>query len=245
MRFPWVWADRKKRSLRAVSRGHLAALYCLLWLSGTALVQAQDMSVTALLQPRTGCALSAAETIRVRAYNYGSALPGASIFSWSYTINGAAPVTETVFMGNSVPPNGTLTYTFNQLADLSAPGIYLISASINVTGDTNPANNAIAVQSVQSWDVSVGGTIPALPGPTLSGALKLGGQRGAIIEWQQSADGQRWRALENTSATQAFSALTEPTRFRVLVQNGPCAPAYSSSALVSTAIDIFSNGFEP
>jgi hypothetical protein len=227
--------------LRALARVVLLVLVA----SGLpALVRAQDMSVVAILQPASGCALGSAESVRIRLRNYGPTLPGGSIFTMAYSINSGAPVESTVFMGNMVVPNGEFMHTFATPADLSAPGIYIIDATITVTGDNNPSNDALVADAVQNWAPSVGGTLPALPGPTQMGTLSLGGHTGTVLEWQQSTDGQRWRALENTTASQSFSGLTEATHFRALVQNGPCAPALSNSVLATTDA-IFSNGFEP
>jgi hypothetical protein len=205
---------------------------------------AQDMSVVAILQPTSGCALTAAENIRIRVRNYGPTLPGASIFDMSYSINGGPAVGGLVFMGNMVVPNGEFSHTFATPADLSAPGIYIIDATITVSGDSNPINDSFVAEPVQNWAPSVGGTIASLPAPTSTGTLSLSGRTGAVLEWHQSNDAQRWRALENTTASQAFSALAEPTHFRARVQNGPCAPVLSNSVLVTTE-SIFSNGFEP
>jgi hypothetical protein len=208
------------------------------------LVLAQDMSVVAILQPTSGCALTAEERISVRVRNYGPTLPGGSTFTMSYTINNGAPVGGGVLMGNMVVPNGEFTHHFVTPADLSAPGIYLIDATITVAGDGNPVNNRFVAEPVQNWAASAGGSIADLPAPTAMGTLNLSGHTGTVLEWQQSTDLLRWRALENTTTTQAFSALSEPTHFRVRVQNGPCAPALSNPVLV-TAESIFSNGFEP
>lgn len=218
-------------------------LVILLWLAGAAPLQAQDMSTIALLLPRSGCALSAQETVRIRVVNLGSTLPGASIFSYAYTINGGVPVSETVFMGNPVPPNGLLTYSFITPADLSQPGTYQIDATITVSADANPANNALGAQPIQNWAPSLGGSLPAWPGTASAGLLSLAGQRGEVLEWQQSTDAERWSALSNTSTQQGFANLTQATHFRALVQNGPCAPALSSDTRVAPD-PLFANGFE-
>lgn len=225
-------------------RGGRCPIALLLALGCAMPVSAHDLSTIALLTPRSGCALGDAESVSIRNVNYGTAMPGASIFSMSYTINGGTPVTETVFMGNGIPPNGTMTYVFPTTADLSAPGDYLIDARITVPGDTNPGNDALGAQPLTNWAPTVGGSVSALPGPVSAGTLTLSGQTGAIVEWQQSLDGERWRSLENTTSTQAFSGIAQTAHFRVLVRNGLCAPAFSDASVVQ-AINIFSNGFEP
>ncbi len=216
----------------------------LLGASCPALLSAQDMSAIAILQPASGCSLSSTETIRARFVNHGPSLPGGSILDLSYTINGGVPVTETIFRGNPLPPNAKFNYSFVAPADLSAQGSYTIIASIALPADSNPGNNASDPYTLNNWTASMAGSLTGPVGPVLAGVLSLDGQTGAIIEWQQSIDGARWRALENDSATQAFSGLAGPTEFRVLVQNGPCAPDLSPALRVVTN-EIYANGFEP
>lgn len=210
----------------------------------TAALRAQDMSTIALLQPRSGCALSPSEVVQIRVINYGPTLPGATIFSYAYSINAGTPVIETVFMGNPVPPNGTITYTFNTRADLSLPAVYWVDATVTVSGDANPDNNALGAQSVQNWAPSVGGVLNPPASVASAGALTLDGQLGDVLEWQQSVDGQRWRALQNHTTEQGFAGLAESTQFRVQVQNGPCPPALSSIARAAPDF-LFADGFEP
>jgi hypothetical protein len=204
---------------------------------------AQDFSAIALLSPRSGCALSAAETIRIRVVNYGPTLPGASFFSYEYRINGGTPVNEPVFMGNPVPPNGQLTYTFTTPADLSQPGIHQIEARIVIAADNNPANDLLR-SSVQNWAPSVGGTVTAPAGTPSAGVLTLGGHTGDVLEWQQSADDLRWRALDNSTSQQAYAGLAEAVQLRALVRNGPCPDALSNSVRI-VPDTIFANGFQP
>jgi hypothetical protein len=240
--------------VRWVSRAATAALQ---WLRGTiaigllvlaagcpALVLAQDMSVVTVLRPTSGCGLTSTESIHVRVRNYGPTLPAGSMFNMSYSIDSGPQVGGGVMIGNMLVPNGEFTHAFGTPADLSAPGIYIIDATITVSGDSNPINNSFVAEPVQNWAPSVGGSINGPPTPTSTGTLSLSGHTGAVLEWQQSVDGLRWRALENTTTSQSFSALAGPTHFRALVQNGLCAPVLSNSVLV-TAESIFSNGFEP
>ena len=232
------------RSSNAV-RGCGIALW-LLSLASPAWVRAHDLATIALLSPRSGCALGSAETVVIRNVNYGTAMPPGSFFDMSFTINNGTPLVQPVFMGNGIPPNGTTTFTFppTATADLSAPGDYLIDASMTVPGDTNNANNALGAQLVRNWAPSVGGSASAPVAPASAGTIGLSGQTGTVVEWQQSLDGLRWRALENTGSTQSFANLAATTYFRALVQNGLCPPALSDVAVVSP-INIFANGFEP
>ncbi len=219
-------------------------LLALLGASCPALLRAQDMSAIAILHSASGCNLSSAETIRARFVNHGPSLPGGSILDLSYTINGGVPVTETIFRGNPLPPNAKFNYSFVTPANLSAQGSYTIIASIALPADGNPGNNASDPYTLSNWTASIAGSLTGPVGPVVAGVLSLDGQTGAVVEWQQSMDGARWRALENSSATQTFSGLSGPTEFRVLVQNGPCAPVLSPALRVVTN-EIYANGFEP
>lgn len=224
--------------------GFIAALM-LLTLCSTSTWAQNDLSTTAIQQPLSGCALTASENVTLRIFNFGNTLPAGSFFNAAYTINAGAPVVESVILGSNLLANSALTYTFITPANLSTPGLYFIDGMVALAGDVNPNNDALTQYQVQNTAPSIGGTVTGPGMPTTTGALSVTGQIGAVIEWQQSIDAVRWRALQNTGTVQAFALLAEPTRFRAMVQNGSCAAVYSSTALVYPADPIFSNGFEP
>jgi hypothetical protein len=217
----------------------------LLMLVGIANASAQsDLGVVAITQPSSGCALSGSEGVTIRIFNYGPTIPGPVILDIAYSINGEPPFVETILAGTR-PSNSFITVTFqNSRADLSAPGIYTIDATATLAGDVNPANNAFTGKQVRNAAPTAGGTLTGPTGITPSGTLSLAGQVGAIVEWQQSTDGARWRSLANTQSMQAFSGLERSTRFRVQVDNAPCAPAFSNELLVNPTDTVFANGFE-
>ncbi len=223
--------------------GFIAALI-LLTLCTTSTWAQNDLSTTAITQPQSGCALSATEQVTLRLFNFGNTLPAATSFNIAYTINAGAPVVEWLTLGSSLLSNSALSYTFTTRANLSTPGVYFIDGIVALAGDINPNNDAFTQYQVQNTAPSIGGSVTGPGIPTAAGVLSLNGYIGAVIEWQQSIDGTRWRALQNTSSAQPFALLAEPTRFRALVQNGSCAAVYSSTALVHPTDPIFSNGFE-
>lgn len=189
---------------------------------------AQDLAVTAVTAPASGCALSLAESVTVQLFNYGPTLTAGSTFNVSYTVNAGAPLTEMVTLGSNLLANGRLVYTFTTPADLSVPGNYTIDATANLPGDINPTNNVYSGYAVTNWANSVGGTL-ATPPMGSAGTLSLSGHIGNVVQWEESDDnGARWFALANTTATQAYARLRVPTRFRARVRNGPCADALSS-----------------
>jgi gliding motility-associated-like protein len=62
-----------------------------------------------------------------------------------------------------------------------------------------------------------------------NGSLTLTGNTGDILQWESSTDnGSTWNIIANTNNTFSFSNLTATTSYRVLVQSGNCAAAYSN-----------------
>lgn len=210
----------------ARTRRFLAGI--LLMLAGLTPAAAQnDLSVVALTQPVSGCALTPTEIVSIRIFNYGNTLPAATSFFVAYTVDGGPQNTELVVLGASLLTNSSLTYTFTTQANLSAPGSYAIDASLSLPGDVTPTNDALIGTTIINSAPSVGGTL-GTPTPGASGTLTLSGQTGAIVQWEESPDNLRWFKLANTSTTQAYAGLTAPTRFRVRVVSGSCPAAVSN-----------------
>ena len=214
-------------------------------LAACACVHAQDLSVTDIRQPVSGCALSAAENVTIRLFNYGSALPAATSFDVWYSVNAGAPVVEQVTLAAPLLPDSTFDYAFATQTNLSLPGTYTFSAGVALAGDIDPQNDAHDGYLVRNDLPSVGGNVAGPSDAVLDGAVTLSGRIGAVVEWQQSEDGQRWRRLANTTDTQAFALLRADTSFRALVRNGLCSPALSNAAAVRSSDPIFYSGYEP
>lgn len=98
-----------------------------------------DVGVVALLTPQTGSNIGAAEIVEVEIKNFGTA-PQTG-FSVSYSINGGAPVTETVTA--TINAYNTYVYTFGTTADLSALAIYNFTIYTSLAGDVNMSNDTI------------------------------------------------------------------------------------------------------
>ena len=193
-----------------------------------------DVSVTAILSPQSGCALTATENMSVRIFNYGTTLPAATSFNASYTINAGVPVVELITLGSPLTSNSAFTYTFTTQANLSVPGIYTFGTSVSLAGDVSPANNSFGGYVVTNSAPSVGGTIAASPPSGSSGTLTLTGNTGNVVEWEESDDGGlRWFVLSEQSTTQAFANLRTTAKFRARVQNGSCPDALSNVATVT------------
>ncbi len=203
---------------------------------------AQDLQVTVLQSPVSGCTLSNQETIRFVIYNHGPTLAGGSIFYVNYRINGGPLQEEGLMIGNPLRANGILTYTMLARPDLSGMGDYEFDVGVVLPEDPNPFNNRLSTV-VRHAGMPVPGTVLAVSPVSDGGELLLAGEWGDVTEWQQSTDGQRWRTLANTSGMQFYDQLAEPTSFRAVVARPPCPPAASTPATVYP-VQVFRGDFE-
>ena len=99
-----------------------------------------DLGVTEILSPVSGTNLSANELVTIEITNFGGAEQ--SNFEVSYELNGEQ-VTETV--DGPLAGNSSTDYIFTQTADLSAFGLYEITATVNIENDSDESNNSISV----------------------------------------------------------------------------------------------------
>jgi hypothetical protein len=103
-----------------------------------------DLGVSSIISPLSGCDLTEMEEITVEVINKSST--PVSAFSLAYSINGGAPIVEELTGENLITGNGTLTYSFNQKADLSSKESYQISAYLILTGDIDPSNDQASTE---------------------------------------------------------------------------------------------------
>lgn len=204
---------------------------------------ANDLGVIGIVHPASGCMLSATETVRIRFRNFGPNLPGGSIIRMAFSVDGGPEVSEGVLFGNGPRANTSSDYVFvNFTADLSAPGDHVIQGRITYDGDPNHANDTSSA-TLHHWSPSQPGTLSGPETAADAGTITLADAVGTVTEWQQSFDLLRWQRLENTTSTQAFSALSRPTWFRATVENGPCPEADTNPIRVDNR-HLFGNGFE-
>lgn len=96
-----------------------------------------DAGITDIIKPVSAVGLTSAEKVKAVVKNYGTQpLNG---FSVSYSLDGAAPVTEQ--SATVLPPGDTVHYNFLSTIDLSAKQIYNLKVWVTVTGDTVPIND--------------------------------------------------------------------------------------------------------
>lgn len=205
---------------------------------------AQDLAVTRILTPVSGCQLGNAEAVSIEIQNFGAPVPGSMIYTLSFQVGNQPAHQEVILRGNPVPSMGTFRHTFNFAgANLLAEGVYTLSASVTFAGELNPANDTLTGVIVENSLPSVGGTTSVPATIAEAGFVQLQGQHGAVREWQVSPDGWRWLSLENPTETQAFSSLEAPSAFRAVVKNGRCGEALSSVQWVSPD-SLFKGDFE-
>jgi len=98
---------------------------------------AADIGVIDITAPVSGEGLGM-ETVTVTIENFGAA--DQSGFDVSYTLDGAAPVVETV--AATVMAGGTLSYSFTAQGDFSAVATHTLSATTLLVGDSDPSNDS-------------------------------------------------------------------------------------------------------
>ena len=118
-----------------------------------------DGGVTAVIAPvhNGNCSLTATENITTSIFNYGG--QPISNFNVSYSIDGAAAITETVT--DTISPATSFDYTFTATADLSVVGYHTIDITLSVTGDSITDNDTYSY-SIMNGDnyITVSGHAP-------------------------------------------------------------------------------------
>lgn len=103
-----------------------------------------DLGVTAINSPSSGCNLSAAEQVSIDVTNFGTNTQ--TNWNVNYRINAGPVVTES--MAQSLPSGASATHTFATTANLSVPGTYTIQSWTTLATDTVPINDTSTVQVI-------------------------------------------------------------------------------------------------
>ena len=104
-------------------------------------VGALDAGIFGIVDPSTGCLLTAAEEIVIGVLNAGA--DSISSIPVYYSINGGTPIAEIIT--DTLAPGDSLLYTFTATADLSAPASYDIVSYTSYPGDTETGNDTISI----------------------------------------------------------------------------------------------------
>ena len=133
------------------------------------------------------------------------------------------------FVTSTVISNTTTTQNYSNLTQTTK------YRAVVQNGTCTEANSTPATITITP--VSVGGAVTAdatVCSGSNSGTLTLAGHTGSIVRWESSIDNfVTIVTIANTTTTQAYSNLTQTTKYRAVVQNGICAIANSSAATIT------------
>lgn len=146
---------------------------------------ADNLAVTAVVNPNSGCGLSATSTVEMTIANLGTVAQ--SNFSVGYAVNGVSITPET-YTG-TIAPNTSANYTFTTPANLSAGGTYVIDAYTSLANDYDMSNDTmtktvISLTSVstfpysESFETNAGGWIAG----GVNSSWALGTPTGSLID---------------------------------------------------------------
>jgi len=110
-----------------------------------------DIGLTAINAPSSGCNLSTAENVTVTITNLGT--NSQSVYNASFQVGAGPVVTEAVNV--TLASGASTTYTFTGTANLSVPGNYTITAWTTMTSDTVPVNDSSSISVTSVPGVSV------------------------------------------------------------------------------------------
>jgi len=115
------------------------------------MINPYDLSVASIINPVSGCALTAAENITINIANNGIA--AVDSFMVEYTIDGGTPIIDTVF--DEILPGGNLTFTFTVPGNFSTPNTTYNLVVYTDYADSNPLNDTASVSITNAPVISV------------------------------------------------------------------------------------------
>ena len=98
-----------------------------------------DASVSSVVNPKSECNMTNAESITINIDNLGTS--SISNIPVSYSVNGGTPVTETIT--STIAAGTSFTYTFTQTTDLSGTGTYIIKIYSALGNDAFKTNDTL------------------------------------------------------------------------------------------------------
>jgi hypothetical protein len=133
------------------------------------------------------------------------------------------------FVTSTVISNTTTTQNYSNLTQTTK------YRAVVQNGTCIVANSIPATITITP--LSVGGAVTAnaiVCSGSNVGTLTLTGHTGSILRWESSIDNfVTIVTIANTTITQAYSNLTQTTKYRAVVQSGTCASANSSPATIT------------
>jgi gliding motility-associated-like protein len=148
-----------------------------------------------------------------------------SIVRWEWSNDGFASHSQSI----------THTQDSYSFADLTSDRWFRV-----VVGNAGCEEKVSTIHKVSLEAASQGGELSGISSVckgTNSGTLSISGQLGTILGWEYSGDNfaSEVVALAHTGSSYAFSNLTADRWYRVVVQNGSCAPVTSASFKISVS----------
>lgn len=102
-----------------------------------------DLAITSWTTQVVGCGLGSAEAITIVVENKGVFTENDFTLSYTIDLNGSVVTINEGVSNANLAPNGILTYTFTALADFSALGTYVCSATATLANESNATDNTI------------------------------------------------------------------------------------------------------
>ena len=105
---------------------------------------AMDLASVQVSNPTESCGLTSAESIIIQMMNFGlNTLSVGQSIQMYYSINGGAPISETLILLSAANSLDTITFTFTAKANLSDSGVYNIKVWQAMSGDNIHKNDTI------------------------------------------------------------------------------------------------------
>lgn len=194
-----------------------------------------NASITAISSTNGGCSVSSAEIIGVTVKNAGT--DTISNFPVKYSINGGPVVTETIY--SNINPGASLNYTFTTAADLSATGVYIITAYTALAADGDATNDSITKvleHIAGGLFVKAINTITPIPDNSLAGAYSPVTFCGLPTALSTSfmIDYLKIDSLQHNWLSDLEIYLISPVNDSVLISSGNGGSGYDLSNIIFT-----------
>jgi len=147
----------------------------------------------------------------------------------NYTIDGVA--------GATVKGTGSGVFTVNSLRAATPATDVIALTSIKMVNAPGCTTTLTDTRTIDVSPTTVPGTLAASSTTVCYGGsatLTLTGNVGDVKMWEYSTDGgNTWTVTSNNTTTLSVTNLTQTTVYRVYVQSGPCAGAYTNTVTVT------------
>lgn len=108
----------------------------------------QNLELTDIISPESGCGLSAAETVQIEYANVGlNSIVSGTTINFDYYINGIG-TSESIVLSTDMLPGDTLLYSFTATADFSVPNTYAFGVTATFAGDQNSLDDTLGFDLV-------------------------------------------------------------------------------------------------